>query len=435
MQFVSTRDPNNKVSFSHAILNCIPKDGGLYVPAFDENLTPWILYMDDKTPFTSIAGSLTSALVKEEFSPIISEAIATKAFPFSPVLKQLDDNLYHLELFHGPTGSHKDFGISYLASCLEHIGIMNDKKSVVLSYTTGEAGVSTAYALKDKKHLCAVLLYPKGTMRGLDPSYFVWNGGNIYPVEVEGTADDCHNLVRTIYADSQVVSDYSITVANTFNIGRLLPQAFFYTYAFTRLKNKVCSDIYYALSSGNYGNLIAGLYSWKFSLPVNGFITNCSVALCVDAKGKCVVPDAEIPLNMRSAADPAVPSNIERLEEIFATSPAVMRGLVFPAPVSSEDTKKALQELFVKYKVIVSPQTAEAYAAAKAKASFVAEDDGTVVLVSRDHPAFSAEKIRQMCGEAPEITEEIQAVLKPMTSGKVIAPDKDQVLKILQELK
>ncbi len=435
MQFVSTRNPDKKVSFSTAVLNCIPSDGGLYTPAYEENLSSWILYMNESTSFTSIAGSLTSALIKEEFSPIISEAIATSAFPFSPVLTQLDDRLYNLELFHGPTGSHKDFGISYLASCLEHICIMKEKEAIVITDTTGETGASIAYAFKNKKHLKAVLLYPKGMMRGLPEESFVWNGGNIYPVEVNGSAADCIELVRQIYSDHDLVEHYGLTLANTSNIGRLLPQTFFYTFAFTRLKNHVCSDIFYALSSSNYGNLIAGLYSWKFSLPVNGFITDCTSSLHVDTANMCDLMNGQIPLMERGPANPAVPSNLERLESLFATSPAVMKGLVFPAEVSKADRYAAADELFKNYRIKVSPQTADAYAASIKRNEMIEEDGGVVVLVSRDHPAFSAESIKEMCGEAPTMPSSIMSVLKKVDAKKVISPEKNQVVSILKELK
>ena len=109
MKFISTRssgDSNSYVSFAEAVLNCIAADGGMYVPAYEEDLSRWILYMTENTTFQSIAGSLTSSLIREEFSPIISEAIAMQAFPFSPELKKLDDNHYVLELFHGTTGCY-----------------------------------------------------------------------------------------------------------------------------------------------------------------------------------------------------------------------------------------------------------------------------------------------------------------------------------------
>ena len=144
MKFISsrenTKDKSAQISFAEAILNCMPEDGGLYVPAYEENLRPWILYMDENTTFPSMAGALTSALIKDEFSPIISEAIAVDAFSFSPEVKKLNDNLYVLELFHGPTGCYKDFAVSYLASCLEHVLLMVEKNATVLAATDGETG-------------------------------------------------------------------------------------------------------------------------------------------------------------------------------------------------------------------------------------------------------------------------------------------------------
>ncbi|MCI7534479.1 MAG: threonine synthase, partial [Treponema porcinum] len=107
MKFTSTRNKSLSVGFSQAVLNCMPDDGGLYVPFETEDLRRWILYTDENTSFSSLAGSLTSAFIKDEFSPIICETIATRAFPFSPEIKQLDENLFLLELFHGPTGIHR----------------------------------------------------------------------------------------------------------------------------------------------------------------------------------------------------------------------------------------------------------------------------------------------------------------------------------------
>ena len=130
MQLASTRNPQNIVNFEKAVLNCMPEDGGLYVPVDDVDMSRWILYINKETSFQSIAGALTSALINDEFSPIICETIATRAFPFEPAVKRLDTNLYVLELFHGPTGSHKDFGISYLVSCVDTILYFQKKQAV-----------------------------------------------------------------------------------------------------------------------------------------------------------------------------------------------------------------------------------------------------------------------------------------------------------------
>ncbi|MDE5776376.1 MAG: threonine synthase, partial [Treponemataceae bacterium] len=181
MRFTSTRDKNLDSSFLNAILDALPSDGGLYVPEGNANLRRWILYMDEQTPFSSIAGALTSACINDEFSPIICETIVTHAFPFEPKVKQLDENLFTMELFNGPTGCHRDFGISYLVSCLETISILQDRKPILLDITTGKHGAILSHVMREKKNIKSVLVYPKGQLRGLSEKDFIWNGGNIFP--------------------------------------------------------------------------------------------------------------------------------------------------------------------------------------------------------------------------------------------------------------
>ncbi len=434
MRFISTRDNSKQVSFSDAILNCLPTDGGLYVPAYAEDLRPWISHMDASTPFVSIAGSLTEALIKEEFSPIISEAIATNAFPFSPELKQLDDNFYVLELFHGPTGTHKDFGLSYLASCLEHVLLMKDRKATVLASTDGETGAAIAAALRGKKNIKAVLLYAKGTMKGFLDSDCIWNGGNIYPVEVDADKKVCYELTRAIYSQPELITKFSLTLANTANIGRLLPHTFLYSYAFSRLKKNLIDNLYYTMPAGNYGNITAGLYGWKYSLPLTGIITNCTGSLTQDALGKCTVLDSLVPLLERGPADPVEPSSVERLEEIFMTHPAVMKALVFPIAVTDEEAVQSGQNLFMKYSSFFDLETSRAYEAACKKGVFSKDDGSAVVLVSIKDPSLCASSIKMLCGEAPKMSEKLQTVFAPITPKKRISPSIEEVEKILTEL-
>ncbi|MCR5764249.1 MAG: pyridoxal-phosphate dependent enzyme [Treponema sp.] len=435
MKFVSTRDEKNIVSFSQALLKCMPADGGLYVPYECEDLRKWILYADEKTSFANLAGTLTSALINKEFSPIICEAIATRAFYFEPVVRQLDDNLFIMELYHGPTGTFKDFGVSYLSAALETVLQMNSQKSILLDATTGELGACMAQALKGKKLVKSVLLAPKGKFRGMDEDCFVWNGGNVYPVEVDGTEKDCHDLIRKVFSNTELVEKYHLTVANTANIGRLLPQAFFYTFAFSRIKKNVCGDIFYALPVGNYGNLVSGLYSWKLALPVNGFIVPVSENLRFDAEGKVMVMDSFVPLEERSKADPADPSNLERMEHIFKANSLLLRSFVYPSDVSEKDVSDACKELFTKYKVYADRETSQAYAASKLKKGAF-DDDGAVVLVARNSPSADETFIQHCIGETSERDESVIKAFKPVYVNKpVIAPDDlDCLISILNSL-
>lgn len=418
MQFVSTRNRTSPVSFEHAVLDCMPSDGGLYVPAGTSDLRRWIMYTGKKTSFASIAGTLTSAFINDEFSPIICETIATRAFTFEPALKQLDDNHFMLELFHGPTGCHRDFGVAYLVSFLETILQIKGGNAVFVDVTKGELGAILARELRGKKHTKAVCVYPRGMVRGIEESDYVWNGGNIYPVEVDGSEEDCHALVRSVFAEHDFVQKHHLTVANTANIGRLLPQVFFYPFAFSRLKKLVQGDIYYALAPGNYSNVVAGLYSWRFALPLNGFLLPATDALTVDPAGNCMLLDSVVPVQKRNLSDPSDPSNLERLEEVFSANRLMMRNFLYPVRLTDEEVESAVKKLYMKYGVLADRHTARAYAAALAREELAEEDAGSVVIIARDHPSFSSDYIRQCTGEKPVMPENVSASLRPVKLEK-----------------
>jgi len=264
----------------------------------------------------------------------------------------------------------------------------------------------------------------------------VWNGGNIYPIEIDGTEEDCHNIIRKIFSDRSLVEKYHLTASNSANIGRLLPQTFFYTYAFSRLKEHVSGDIYYALTAGNYGNLISGLYAWHLALPVNGFICPTTNNLQLDIQGNCTVLDSVVPFAQRAPADPSDPSNLERLEYLFHDYAPMLKNFVYPAKVSALQKETACKTLFMKYKYLANESTSAAYAASVARQEIVGADDGTVVLVMRHAPAHSAAFIKHSVGEVPEIPANTAAALKPVSLNRplVAANDIEQVISVLNSL-
>ena len=421
MKLVSTRNSTHAVSFKHAIFDCMPADGGLYVPYSEHDLRSWILHMNEQTAFSTIAGSLTSALLKEEISPVISERIAATAFQsYSPRLRQLDDRLFLLELFHGPTGNHRDFGFLWLASALEHLLTIDEKNAIVVAPSTGAGGRSMAAAFGNKKHLKLVILYPKGYAKGLKPEHLFQNGGSVYPVEVDGDIAVVENLIRSIYQEQQLVKDYNLTLANTVNIGRILPQVFFYMFAFTRIKTRTAGEIFYA-----------GLYAWKFRLPVNGFITDATDALNCDETGYCRCINSSVPLAERGPADPAVPSSIERLEQIFTLSPAIMKSIIFPAKVSDAEAETLISDSYRHYGIMFDTATAHAYAAAQTRNIFRRRGGESLVLVSKDHPAFESEILTRICGESPIMPEYLRGIDTPLSNVPLISGTKEELIKIL----
>lgn len=435
MRFTSTRNKNLTTNFINAICNCMPQDGGLYVPYETEDLRKWISYIDENTSFTSIAGTLTSAFFHEELSPVICETIASKAFNFSPEIKQIDEKLFLLELNKGPSGSQKDFGVSFLINTLETYFQISGGNAIFCDVTTGHLGGMIANLLRGKKYLKSILIYPKGTVCGLEEEDFIWNGGNIYPVEVDGTEENCHQLVRKIFEDTEFVKKNHLTIANTANIGRLLPQAYFYPFAFSRIKNKVSNDIYYALDAGNYSNVVAGLYSWQFALPVNGFIIPSTNDLTLDAHDNPIFLDSIVSVKNRIPCDPAEPLNIERLEEVFNANKNLTKYFIFPEEIKNQQIIEANQELFMKYKILVDEDTSRAFAAYKKFLEKSENPEFSTVLVQREHNCYSKEFIRQTTGENIETPERILKIQKKVFLPKIFIKSEDELRKIIQSVK
>lgn len=432
MNFTSTRNQNLSVKFSQAVRECIPEDGGVFVPSDIEDLRRWIYYIDDKTSFSSIAGAMTSAFMSDEFSPIICEKIATDAFPFEPVIKQLDDKLFIMELHNGYTGYHRDYGVAYLCSFFEAILTLQGGNALFLDFTNGGLGAVLARTLRGKKHVKAVLCYKKGTVRGLEDDDLFWNGGNIYPVEMEGSEEAIKTEITKIFSDKAFVRQHSLTVANTTNVGRLFAQVFFFPYSFARIKNKICGDLYYALDSGNYGTLTAGLFSWRFALPVNGFIVPASNSLVCDPLGHPVFMDAMVDFSKRNAVNPVHPNNLERLEFFFGANNAMLKNFIYPASVDEGRTEAAAKELYIKYGVYGDESTARAYAAVKEQGEQIFDEDGSVVLFSLSHPSIHSDFSRHVIGEAPDFTPTIGYSLIPNELKQPYISSAEELRKIVE---
>ncbi|MCL2191320.1 MAG: threonine synthase, partial [Treponema sp.] len=301
------------VSFRDAVLRCLPSDGGLYVPDRAMDLRQFFLYMDEETGFLDLVATLTPSLLESDLDPLSASRVAESAFDFEPELIRLDDDFSLLNLYNGPTGFFNDFGIAFLAAVVEEL-VKDSGQAVVLAAVRNDAGASMAHAFGGRKGVRAVLVYPSGPIRGLDPAAFVSNGGNILPIQVQGTFDDCQQLISGAICDREFSARHNVTSANTINPGRLLPQVFYYLYAFIKAKRRLSGDLAFSVPCGNFGNLMAGLYAWKFGLPVNGFVAamNSNNTLGDFIKGGSFSPR---PLVRTSspAMDVRLPSNLGRL--------------------------------------------------------------------------------------------------------------------------
>jgi threonine synthase len=421
MQYRSTKSSEPLVSFKDAVLRCLPEDGGLYVPASVMDMRQFFLYMGPETAYPELVATVAPVLLQGELNPFSASRVAESAFNYEPELRQLDERFSLLTLYNGPTGVYKDFGITFLAAVMEEL-LKNNGRAMILSAVRGDTGVSIAHAFYKRQGINAVMLYPSGPIRGLDPATFVQNGGNIIPIQVRGTFDDCQRLIRETIHDRPFAERYGITSANAINPGRLLPQAFYYLYAFIKIKKYISGDLIFSVPSGNFGNLISGLYAWKFGMPVHGFIAamNANNAFGDYIRGKRFVPHPPIATNS-PALDVSIPANYERLASFLGEAPAVMRNMVYPGAVDDEETLKAMEQAWKRYQVLIDPHGAVALAAAERLFDSF-EVSSHVVILATGHPAKEAETVVQATGQIVKMPPRLNVLQKKADPVALIEP-------------
>jgi len=426
MQFRSTRSRFPLVSYRDAVLSCLPADGGLYVPDKPADFRQFFLHMDESTSFDELVAAASASLLEGGLNPVSASRVARSAYGFEPELICLDESFSLLNLCNGPTGIFKDFGIAFMSALMEEC-LKDGEQAMILAAARPDTGVSMAHAFGGRKGILLVLLYPAGQIRGLDPSAFVQNGGNIIPIQIKGTYDDCQRLVIDTIIDRKFCERYNVTSANSINAGRLFPQVFYYLYAFIQIKNKLSGDLIFSVPSGNFGNLIAGIYAWKFGMPVNGFIAamNANNPFGDYIQGKPFTPRPLVFTNS-PALDVSFPINYERFASFYDEVPAVMRNMVFPSSIDDDLTVKTIEHVYKKYGVFIDPHTAVAFASAqRIAAERKWSGHAHTVVLATGHPARSARIVEQAAGKAAAMPASLTAQQKKCDPIALIPPQLD----------
>jgi threonine synthase len=433
MRFKSTIETKNTndtplVTFKDAILRCLPEKGGLYIPEAVPDLRRFFLYMDHDTNYKEMAAVLAANLLQGELNPYSASWVAESAFSFEPELKQLDERFSILHLGGGPTGVFKDFGIAFLAAVMEEF-LKNASPVMVISAAQGDIGTSIASAFYKRKNMIAVILYPQGQVRGIDTEALLKNGGNIIPIQVNGSLDDCNRLIASLIRDREFSDRYRITCANAINPGRLLSQAFYYIYAFVKLKQSLQGGLIFSVPCGNFGNLIGGLYAWKFGLPVKAFIAaqninNPMADIAAGIRGTARSPTTTI----SPALDVTYPSNWERLASFYKETPketpAVMKNMVIQRVIDEKTTMRTIEDVWKQYGIMIDPHGAVAFAAARDVASQKGFYDHIVVLAT-GHAAKYPELVAKVTGEPVSVPDRLQLLRQTSAPCAVIENDLD----------
>lgn len=432
MRFCSTKSGSPLVSYKDAAFDCLPADGGLYIPARAIDFRQFFLHMDNKTSFNELVSVLTPSFFESSLNPVSASRFAEKAFTFQPELTRLDENLSLLNLYNGPTGNFKDFGMAFMSAMFDEF-LEKDERIVVLVSARPDAGSSAARAFRGRKDVLLVLVYPFGQLCGLDSSSLLQNGGNIIPVQIKGNFDDCQRLVIETILDRDFSRRYKVTSADSINVGGLLPQIFYFLYAFIQIKNSLSGDFFFSVPSGNFGSLVSGLYAWKFGMPVNGFIAamNANNSLGEYFLGRPFAASPRV-ITSSPALDVSFPVNYERLESFYKETPAVMRNMVFPVSVDDSLTLKTMEEVHENYNILIDPHTAVAFAAAEKiitrnKMKWRAH---TIVLATGRpaNPAGPTEETDVKAGKTPDFS---AAPEEKIDSSIIIPPQVDSFQKAI----
>jgi len=429
MEFVSTRGGGDPVGFYDAFANGLAPDGGLYVPRHLPML-PSGLLIDDAMPYPALAwdilGMFDSDHDPDHLIDLIDRSYGNFSDTMSAPLQQLSDNLFVLELFHGPTLSFKDFGLQLIGNLFEEQIERTGEAINVLGATSGDTGSAAIHGLAGKKDVNVFILYPKGGISKLQERQMTCTGEkNIFPIEIEGTFDDAQAIVKELMGDAKVKKNLNLSAINSINIARILAQAVYYVHAYMQLPPDNRDDVRFVVPTGNFGNVFAGWMVNQMGLPVDQFVvaTNQNDILFRLFESGNYEPEAVKP-SYAPSMDIQVVSNFERFlyyhNDKDAKSTAKLMAelkekgsLQFPnfdpsnftaSRSTNEDILETIKEVYDKYNYIADPHTA---------CAFQDLDVGnTHIVLATAHPAKFPDVINKAIGETP--TEESLEALKKM---------------------
>lgn len=319
MNYISTRKNNEKVSFKEAVLNGLSNNGGLYFPESIPQLPISFFEKIENLSDNEIAFQVIQPFVKGSLTDEQLKTIITDTINFPTPIVPVNNNIFSLELFHGPTQAFKDIGARFMSRCLSHFYNDKNESVTILVATSGDTGSAVANGFFNIPGVSVKILFPKGKVSPYQEYQMTGLGKNILAIEVDGTFDDCQKLVKEAFNDSELRSKMTLSSANSINIARLIPQMLYYFFAYKQLKSKLNNkQLVISVPSGNLGNLTAGLLAKHIGLPVARFIAahNANDTFNQYLKtGKFIKKDSV--LTYSNAMDVGDPSNFERIEYLY----------------------------------------------------------------------------------------------------------------------
>lgn len=429
MKYISVNGQSAPVSFRQALLQGIASDGGLFIPESMPQLMPDFTDLSWHDLATSLASLFIDDIPQEDLRTIVTQALD---FPI-PLIK-LEDRIYLLELFHGPTLAFKDIGARFMAQVLSHYLQQQNEHVTILVATSGDTGSAVAHAFHNVPNTSVFVLYPSRKISHLQEQQMTTLGGNIHAIEVDGTFDHCQRLVKLALNDKDITANHLLTTANSINIARLVPQIFYYVWALVQWQQLHKTELpTMVVPSGNFGNLTAAIYAKHMGAPIAHFIaaTNANDAVPNYLLTGNFTPRPSIP-TLSNAMDVGNASNFDRLLALYQHNVQLMRNEVTGMAISDLKTIAEMVKSYGKNHYILDPHTAVGVAAAKQVLRFASNSN--MIVTATAHPAKFPEVIKRALNVdiplPPALTEALArpkqnikikadyAVLKEMILGK-----------------
>lgn len=411
MKYYSTNKNAPDATLEEAVVKGLAADRGLYMPAEIKKLPVSFFEEIDKLSFQEIAYRVADAFFGSDIPAETLKQIVYDTLSFDVPAVKVKDDIYSLELFHGPTLAFKDVGARFMARLLGYFIRKEGKKQVnVLVATSGDTGSAVANGFLGVEGIHVYVLYPKGKVSEIQEKQFTTLGNNITAIEVNGTFDDCQALVKSAFMDKELNEHMQLTSANSINVARFLPQAFYYFYAYAQMKKQGKADnLVICVPSGNFGNITAGLFGKYMGLPVKRFIAanNRNDIFYQYLKTGIYSPKPSV-ATIANAMDVGDPSNFARIYDLYGGSHEAIKKDISGETYTDEQIRETVQAVYNETGYLLDPHGACGYRALAEQL----QPGETGVFLETAHPAKFLQTVESIIGVEVQIPEKLQAFMK-----------------------
>ncbi|MCX6227975.1 MAG: threonine synthase [Bacteroidia bacterium] len=395
MNYYSTNHNTPDVTLDLAVNQGLAADRGLFMPERIVPMPESFFKEIDGMNFQEISFEVAKHFFGEDIPEYTLQKIVFNTLSFDTPLVSVSKDIYSLELFHGPTAAFKDVGARFMARLLSHF-LGKEKKMVhVLVATSGDTGSAVANGFLGVPGIKVHVLYPKGKVSEIQEMQFTTLGQNITALEVEGTFDDCQALVKSAFMDDVLKKQITITSANSINVARFLPQAFYYFNAWAKLEDK-SREVVFSVPSGNFGNLTAGLFAKKMGLPIHKFIAanNLNDIVFQYLKTGVYSPRPSVS-TIANAMDVGDPSNFARILDLYKNDHSAIAADMVGTTYNDEQIRETLLAVFQQTGYLLDPHGAVGYRALQE----LLKDGETGIFLETAHPAKFTDTVEPIVGK------------------------------------